>query len=469
MKKYSKLLAVTLCASIALASTGCGGTDKLKNAITNNKTASSDKANDSSDGNVKCLDYVTLGDYSTINIKKSEIDKSTKEQITKNIKSTGDYTKVKKGKIKKGDIVNIYYVGKVNGKTFEGGTDKLKNAITNNKTASSDKANDSSDGNVKCLDYVTLGDYSTINIKKSEIDKSTKEQITKNIKSTGDYTKVKKGKIKKGDIVNIYYVGKVNGKTFEGGSLTKKTNKAGYDLEIGSNTFIDGFEDGLIGRKIGSKCKIKVTFPEQYSQNQDLAGKKAVFSVTINFKEVYPELSDKFVKKNMKDFDKDYENTAAGYTKYVRDNLLAEKAWSTFYDTCKVNDYPESKMKTMKTQLKTSITYYLQNNGYTLENYLKSQNSSMSDFNKQLETTAKTDVGKQLVYGAVAEKENITVSDKQYKEEVKTYLTNYNCKNEKELSSTFKDYYGVDAKTIITEDILYKNVKNFLIKNVKES
>ena len=101
MKKYSKLLAVTLCASIALASTGCGGTDKLKNAITNNKTASSDKANDSSDGNVKCLDYVTLGDYSTINIKKSEIDKSTKEQITKNIKSTGDYTKVKKGKIKK--------------------------------------------------------------------------------------------------------------------------------------------------------------------------------------------------------------------------------------------------------------------------------------------------------------------------------------------------------------------------------
>ena len=105
MKKYSKLLAVTLCASIALASTGCGGTDKLKNAITNNKTASSDKAKDSSDGNVKCLDYVTLGDYSTINIKKSEIDKSTKEQITKNIKSTGDYTKVKKGKIKKGDIV----------------------------------------------------------------------------------------------------------------------------------------------------------------------------------------------------------------------------------------------------------------------------------------------------------------------------------------------------------------------------
>lgn len=338
MKKYSKLLAVTLCASIALASTVCSATNKLKNAITNKKTTS-----------------------------------DTKKESAES---------------------------------------------------------------VKCLDYVTLGDYSTIKIKKSEIDKSTKEQVEKNIKSTGDYKKVKTGKVKKGDIVNIYYVGKINGKTFDGGSLTKKTNKAGYDLEIGSKSFIDGFEDGLIGKKIGSKCKVKVTFPKSYSQNQKIAGKKAVFSVTINFKEVYPKLTDKFVKKNLKDFDKNYENTAKGYTQYVRDTLLGEKAWKVFYDTCKIKDYPKSKMDTMKTQL---------------------------------ETTAKSDVGKQLVYGAVAEKENIKVTDKQYKDEVKTYLTNYNCKSEKELNSTFKDYYGVDAKSIIKDDILYKNVKNYLIKNVKEA
>lgn len=369
MKKYSKLLAITLCATIALSSGGCGATDKLKNAITNNKTDSK-------------------------------------------------------------------------------------------KESSSE---------IKCLDHVTLGDYTSIDIKKSEIDKSTKEQIEKNIKNTGDYTKVKKGKVKKGDVVNIYYVGRVNGKTFEGGSLTKKTNKAGYDLEIGSNAFIEGFEDGLIGKKVGTTCKVKATFPKVYSQNSKLAGKKAVFTVTINFKEVYPELSDKFVKKNLKDFDKNYENTAAGYSKYVRDNILAEKTWSTFYDTCKVKDYPKSKMDTMKKQLKTSITYYLTSTGYSLEDYLKSQNLSSEDFNKQLETTAKTDVGKQLVYGAVAEKEKIEVTDEQYKEELETYLTNYNCKDEKELNSTFKDYYGVDAKTIITDDILYKNVKNFLVKKVKES
>ena len=120
MKKYSKLLAVTLCASIALASTGCSATNKLKNAITNKKTTSDTKKESAE--SVKCLDYVTLGDYSTIKIKKSEIDKSTKEQVEKNIKSTGDYKKVKTGKVKKGDIVNIYYVGKINGKTFDGGS-----------------------------------------------------------------------------------------------------------------------------------------------------------------------------------------------------------------------------------------------------------------------------------------------------------------------------------------------------------
>ena len=103
MKKYSKLLAVTLCASIALASTGCSATNKLKNAITNKKTTSDTKKESAE--SVKCLDYVTLGDYSTIKIKKSEIDKSTKEQLEKNIKSTGDYKKVKTGKVKKGDIV----------------------------------------------------------------------------------------------------------------------------------------------------------------------------------------------------------------------------------------------------------------------------------------------------------------------------------------------------------------------------
>ena len=95
--------------------------------------------------------------------------------------------------------------------------------------------------NADCLSYVTLGNYSSIELKKSEIDDEVNSQISDNIKNTGKFEKEKKGKVKNGDILNIYYVGKVKGKAFDGGSCTKKTNPDGYDLEIGSHSFIDGF------------------------------------------------------------------------------------------------------------------------------------------------------------------------------------------------------------------------------------
>ncbi len=319
-----------------------------------------------------------------------------------------------------------------------------------------------------CASYVTLGDYSSISLKTSEIDEETATTIEHSIKGTGDYNKIKKGTVKKGDTVNIYYVGKVNGKTFEGGSCTKKTNPAGYDLELGSHAFIEGFEEGLIGKKIGGTYDVKVTFPNNYDRNSELAGKDAVFTVTINFKEVYPELSDKFVKKNFTDFKEGYDNTAKDYKKYVRNNVIKSKAWDVVFAASKVNDYPSSKMETMKKQRKAVIQYMATVNGYTLKDYLKAQNMTEEQFDQQVETTAQSDVAVQLVYGAIAEKENITVTDEQYKESLEQYLTNYNCETEEELNSTFEDYYGNSAKVMINEELLYNNVKDFLVKNVVE-
>lgn len=324
--------------------------------------------------------------------------------------------------------------------------------------------------NSDCLSYVTLGDYSSIKINKNEIDVEAEKQITENIKSTGKYNKVKKGKVKKGDIINIYYVGKVNGKAFEGGSCTKKSNPAGFDLEIGSNSFIDGFEDALIGKTVGKKHDINVTFPESYQQNKDLEGKKAVFSVTINFKKVYPEISDDFVKENFKGFSADYDETAQDYTKYIRDNVIEEKAWSIVKDASKVKDiYPSDRLEDMKSYLKTSITSYLKQGGYNLEDYLKAQNTTEDEFDKQIEVTAKENVAQQLIYGAIAQKENIKVSDDDYKKGLKNYMTKYNCKDEKELKKFFKENLGTNAENKIKEDMLFSNVRKFIAKNVKES
>ena len=113
-------------------------------------------------------------------------------------------------------------------------------------------------------EYVTLGEYKKISLKKSEVTEQVQKQIDSTLDSYAEYKKKKSGKVKDGDTVNIYYVGKVNGKKFSGGSCTRKDNPDGYNLTIGSGTFIPGFEDGLIGAKVGEKLDVKVTFPDSY-------------------------------------------------------------------------------------------------------------------------------------------------------------------------------------------------------------
>ena len=98
-------------------------------------------------------------------------------------------------------------------------------------------------------------------------------------------------KVKKGDVVNIDYTGTIDGKEFDGGSAS------GADLTIGSGTFIDGFEDQLIGKKPGETIQVKVTFPKDYT-NADVAGKDAVFETKINYIEEDQKLTDQFVKEN---------------------------------------------------------------------------------------------------------------------------------------------------------------------------
>ena len=112
-------------------------------------------------------------------------------------------------------------------------------------------------------EYVTLGEYKKISVKKSEIDEQVQKQIDSTLDTYAEYKKKKTGKVKDKDTVNIYYVGKVNGKKFSGGSCTKKENPDGYNLTIGSGTFIPGFEDGLIGAQVGQTLEVKARVYQQ--------------------------------------------------------------------------------------------------------------------------------------------------------------------------------------------------------------
>ncbi len=316
-------------------------------------------------------------------------------------------------------------------------------------------------------DYVTLGDYKSVNLKTADIDAKVQSSIDDDLGEHADYKHITKGKVKDKDTVNIYYVGKVDGKKFDGGSCTKENYPTGYDLTIGSGSFIDGFEDGLIGAKVGSKLKVKVTFPDPYTNNPDLAGKPAVFDVTVNYirgAQITPELDEDYVKENLSDY-----KSVDDYKTSLRSDTIEAMAWDAVFNAAKVNDYPQDKVDAMYKQLNTSITYYLEQNSYALSDYLSAQNTTSADFKKQLTDTAKQDVGKQLVYGAIADEQKITVSDEDYQKELKDYLTNYNCDDEDALNKIFNSYYGTDAKEIIEDDLLFKAVKAYLVKNVKES
>lgn len=318
----------------------------------------------------------------------------------------------------------------------------------------------------KAGDYVKLSDYKKIELKKSEIDAQLQSRIDEALEQYTTYKKIKKGKVKKGDTVNIYYVGKIDGKEFEGGSCTKESNPEGYDLNIGSGSFIPGFEDGLIGKKIGQTCDVNATFPDDYPQNEELAGKKAVFTVTINYKngeKIKKKFDDAFVKENLPDY-----ASAEDFKTKTREDIVRSMAVDTVVNDSEIKDYPKEYIDAMEKQLRTSIEGYLSQQGMTLDDYLKQGNTTKEAYEEQVEKTAKENVGSQVIYNAIMQAENMKIEDKEYQSELDIYLKNYNTEKESDLDSTFEKVYGTRAKNIIYSDMIYNKVADYLVTQVTE-
>ncbi len=164
---------------------------------------------------------------------------------------------------------------------------------------------------VKATDYVTLCDYKGIEVPASEVnytDEAFKDVINQAL--SAHQVLKEEGTVKDGDKVSIDYVGTIDGVEFEGGN----SGGNGYDLTIGSGQFIEGFESQLIGHKAGEEVSVNVTFPEDYG-NADVAGKPAVFAVTIHGIYEDPEYNDDFVCA----YYPDMGSTVAEYEKSLRD------------------------------------------------------------------------------------------------------------------------------------------------------
>ncbi|MBO4693718.1 MAG: FKBP-type peptidyl-prolyl cis-trans isomerase [Clostridia bacterium] len=252
-------------------------------------------------------------------------------------------------------------------------------------------------GDTDLSKYVKLGKYKSLSVDTASQEYKTtyEENIKSDVKSKDLYTKKYEGKVAEGDIANIDYVGKKDGVAFDGGTAN------GYDLTIGSHSFIDGFEDGLIGVDIGNTVDLDLTFPENY-QSEELAGAAVVFTVKVNYvksadspdiESIYSELGFKSVK--------DYE---ADLKKRTVKDLLFDNV----VKTSEVEDYPQKDINIYIDALYDYYdSYYKKNYGKNFKDVLKSNNMTVDDFKKQMSSEAETQMNDSFVAYAILQKENL--------------------------------------------------------------
>ena len=268
----------------------------------------------------------------------------------------------------------------------------------------------------------TLGKYTGFEIKKQKIavtDKDITEFLENSASMRARQVAADKGyKLKKGDIAVIDFVGSVDGVEFEGG---KGEN---HELEIGSKSFIDGFEDQLIGAECGKVIAVNVTFPKEYHA-QNLAGKPAKFVVTVKnilLKQI-PEINDQFAKESS-----EYDNLA-DWKKQIRENLektAGEKAeketenelLKKIVDQTKI-EIPEKLVEMQLDGIMQDVEHRLSYQGMTLEIYAQYMGTTIEDLREQYRERATTSIKSRLIFDAIAEKEKINVSVEKLDEEVK--------------------------------------------------
>lgn len=281
---------------------------------------------------------------------------------------------------------------------------------------------------VKALDYVTLPEnYKNLTVEDSAVTPSD-EQVAWTI----DTLVSEFAPAANGDTVNIDYVGSVDGIEFVGGN----TNGMGSDLTLGSGTFIDGFEEQIVGHKVGEHFDITVTFPEGYNDSTDgagnpvkLAGQEAVFAITLNHIDYGWDLTDSWVQENMKDAEYDV-STVEQLKNYVISNLKdvrkEDAALHTLVDSCSFGETPpEPVLDYMVCRYLSSLNQYAELEGVSLEEFIGARMFPSVDellaYNEEAIVDA---VKSQMVIQAIVEDAGLTLDPAvaaEYDEYVESY------------------------------------------------
>lgn len=274
---------------------------------------------------------------------------------------------------------------------------------------------------------IEIGDYKGLKAEKMPV-KVDAAEVNAELSAMADRNarmiSVEDRAAKKGDSVIIDYEGFVDGEAFEGGKAEGQT------LELGSNTFIPGFEDQIVGKNINDSFDITVTFPEDYGA-KELAGKEAVFKIALHEIKVreLPEINDDFAKDvsefdTLKELKADIKKKALERKNRAADEAVENQLVQQIVDGIK-GEIPEAMFENRLNQSVEEFAYRLQSQGMSLELYLKYTNSTMDEFKKTFRPQAEMQVKYRLALEKIASLENIKADDEAIEAEYKKLAEGY--------------------------------------------
>lgn len=313
----------------------------------------------------------------------------------------------------------------------------------------------------KLEDCIVLGDYRGLRLTKT-VGQVTEEEVDSYIQSqaTAEEVTDENAAVQDGDTVNIDYVGKIDGKEFDGGSAQ------GSVLVIGSDTFIDGFEDGLIGMKKGETKDLNLTFPDDYG-NTDVAGKAVVFTVTLNSISRAPEQDDAWVSSytdgkytSMDDYRAYMKESLQEGNDEAADQQLNSDAWEQIEKTCTFLKLPKSYVEEGSEEFEKNVTSQAEQYNATLDDFITQNGLTAEEYKTRKEQYGRYTAESRLLLEALMQAEQLTDDSQEYKDALaeteKAWGMTEDALKEQYGENTLKQY--VETQMVLDKVIGYAEV-----------
>lgn len=322
-------------------------------------------------------------------------------------------------------------------------------------------------GNYDLEDYIKVGEYKGLEVEKYSIDVTedeVKEEIQNRLQQAATTTEETEGVVKEGDTIVIDFVGRIDGKEFEGGSAQN------YSLTVGGGQFVEGFESGLIGAEIGGDpVVVKATFPDDYALNADLAGKEAEFTVTVHSRQItnVPALDMDFIKASGSK-----ATSLEEYNEEVKEDLYNQKEeeainnqksylWNKVIENTEqmTGDdgealYPEEEITRVTDEFVKEYQNYADQYGMEYSDFIKQQTGMSEDeFNEQIKDYAKSVVLQEMVLYYLVDQENIKITKDEYNGYIEDQLKSMGLD-----ADTFESAYGKSYEEYMGEDTIRRYI-----------